>query len=189
MASPATIATAAATTMKIFERVVPSYNNETAKSRGRGHHLAAQNSTCETEAQGGPQHINVRDLARSIRFYQEAFGLKVGFSAGKALIFMVPEARGHSLALHQVGPDEPVGMAGGFQHFGFKLDLNDHDRVIKQVEKARDDQTASARFEDFLILSAAKDLPVATIAITIGVSGKPSVVSASGLSTSEPCRR
>jgi catechol 2,3-dioxygenase-like lactoylglutathione lyase family enzyme len=81
-------------------------------------------------------HINVRDLARSIRFYGEAFGLKVGFSAGKGLIFMVPEARGHSLALHQVGPDEPVGMAGGFQHFGFKLDVKDHDRVIKQVEKA-----------------------------------------------------
>jgi catechol 2,3-dioxygenase-like lactoylglutathione lyase family enzyme len=81
-------------------------------------------------------HLNVRDLARSIRFYKEAFGLKVGFSAGKDLIFMVPEGRGHSLALHRVGPDEEVGMAGGFQHFGFKLDLNDHDRVIKQVEKA-----------------------------------------------------
>jgi catechol 2,3-dioxygenase-like lactoylglutathione lyase family enzyme len=81
-------------------------------------------------------HLNVRDLARSIRFYKEAFGLKVGFSAGKDLIFMVPEERGHSLALHRVGPDEPVGMAGGLQHFGFKLDLNDHDRVIRQVEKA-----------------------------------------------------
>jgi catechol 2,3-dioxygenase-like lactoylglutathione lyase family enzyme len=57
-------------------------------------------------------HINVRDLARSIRFYKEAFELKVGFSAGKDLIFMVPLAGGHSLALHQVGPDEPVGMAG-----------------------------------------------------------------------------
>ena len=81
-------------------------------------------------------HINVRDLARSIRFYREAFGLKVGFSAGKDLIFMVPETKGHSLALHQVRPDEPVGMAGGFQHFGFKLDVNDHDRVVKQVEQA-----------------------------------------------------
>jgi len=81
-------------------------------------------------------HINVRDLARSIRFYEKAFGLKAGFSAGKDLIFMVPEARGHSLALHQVGPDEPVGMAGGFQHFGFKLDVTDHDRMIEQVEKA-----------------------------------------------------
>jgi catechol 2,3-dioxygenase-like lactoylglutathione lyase family enzyme len=81
-------------------------------------------------------HISVRDLARSIRFYKEAFGLKVGFSAGKDLIFMVPQAGGHSLALHQVEPDEPVGMAGGFQHFGFKLDIDDHDRVIEQVKKA-----------------------------------------------------
>jgi catechol 2,3-dioxygenase-like lactoylglutathione lyase family enzyme len=81
-------------------------------------------------------HINVRDLSRSIRFYREAFGLKVGFSAGKDLIFMVPQIGGHSLALHKVGPDEPVGMAGGFQHFGFKLDVNNHDRVVKQVEQA-----------------------------------------------------
>jgi catechol 2,3-dioxygenase-like lactoylglutathione lyase family enzyme len=81
-------------------------------------------------------HINVRNLKRSIRFYEDAFGLKTGFSAGKDLIFMVPEAREHSLALHQVGPDEPVGMAGGFQHFGFKMDVNDHGRVIEQVEKA-----------------------------------------------------
>ena len=81
-------------------------------------------------------HLNVRDLARSIRFYKEAFGLKVGFSAGPELIFMVPEAGEHSLALHLVKPDEPVGMAGGFQHFGFKLNVNDHDRAIKQVEQA-----------------------------------------------------
>src|SRR5258708_38645106 len=47
-------------------------------------------------------HLNVRDLARSIRFYKEAFGLKVSFSAGPELIFMVPEAGGHSLALHLV---------------------------------------------------------------------------------------
>ena len=81
-------------------------------------------------------HLNVRDLKRSIHFYKEAFGLKVGFSAGPGLIFMVPESGGHSLALHLVGADEPVGMAGGFQHFGFKLDVNDHDRVISQVERA-----------------------------------------------------
>jgi catechol 2,3-dioxygenase-like lactoylglutathione lyase family enzyme len=81
-------------------------------------------------------HLNMRDLARSIRFYKEAFGLKVGFSAGPELIFMVPEAGEHSLALHLVKPDEPVGMAGGFQHFGFKLSVNDHDRAIKQVEQA-----------------------------------------------------
>jgi lactoylglutathione lyase len=81
-------------------------------------------------------HLNVRDLVRSIRFYKEAFGLKVGFSAGPELIFMVPESGGHSLALHLVKPDEPVGMAGGFQHFGFKLNVNDHDRAINQVEQA-----------------------------------------------------
>jgi catechol 2,3-dioxygenase-like lactoylglutathione lyase family enzyme len=81
-------------------------------------------------------HINVRDLAASIHFYEAAFGLKVGFKAGDDLIFMVPQAGGHSLALHLVGPDEPVGMAGGLQHFGFKLDANDHGRAIEQVARA-----------------------------------------------------
>src|SRR5271166_2367780 len=81
-------------------------------------------------------HLNVRDLARSIRFYEEAFGLKVSFSAGDDLIFMAPQSGALSLALHLVGPDDPVGMAGGFQHFGFKLDSDDHDRAIKQIESA-----------------------------------------------------
>ncbi|HEY1706844.1 MAG TPA: VOC family protein [Rhizomicrobium sp.] len=81
-------------------------------------------------------HLNVRDLARSVRFYKGAFGLKVSFKVGDELLFMTPEAAQHSLALHLVGPDEPVGMAGGFQHFGFKLDARDHDRAIAQVEKA-----------------------------------------------------
>lgn len=39
-------------------------------------------------------HLDVRDLARSVRFYREAFGLKVGFNAGKDLIFMVPKWKG-----------------------------------------------------------------------------------------------
>jgi catechol 2,3-dioxygenase-like lactoylglutathione lyase family enzyme len=81
-------------------------------------------------------HLNVRDLARSVRFYKAAFGLKVSFSAGPELIFMKPSDGGHSLALHLVGADEPVGMAGGFQHFGFKLNSSDHDRAIEQVERA-----------------------------------------------------
>ena len=81
-------------------------------------------------------HLNVRDLGRSVRFYEEAFGLKVAFTAGADLIFMTPAAGGHSLALHLVGQNDPVGMAGGFQHFGFKLSADDHDRAIEQVENA-----------------------------------------------------
>ena len=81
-------------------------------------------------------HLNVRDLARSIGFYKAAFGLQVSFSAGPDLIFMKPSDGGHSLAPQLVGPDEPVGMAGGFQHFGFRLNASDHDRAIEQVERA-----------------------------------------------------
>ena len=81
-------------------------------------------------------HLNVRDLARSVRFYEEAFGLKVKFKAGADLIFMTPSTGGHSLALHLAGENDQVGAAGGFQHFGFKLSSDDHDRAIKQVERA-----------------------------------------------------
>jgi catechol 2,3-dioxygenase-like lactoylglutathione lyase family enzyme len=81
-------------------------------------------------------HLNVRDLTRSIRFYEEAFGLKVDFKADANLIFMAPRGGGLSLALHLVGPNDPVGMAGGIQHFGFKLSAHDHDRAISQVERA-----------------------------------------------------
>jgi catechol 2,3-dioxygenase-like lactoylglutathione lyase family enzyme len=81
-------------------------------------------------------HLNVRDLPRAVRFYEEAFGLTVQFKAGDDLIFMTPRTAGHSLALHLVGQDDPVGMAGGFQHFGFKLSADDHDRAIEQVVKA-----------------------------------------------------
>ena len=81
-------------------------------------------------------HLNVRDLARSIDFYKAAFGLKVAFKADDDLIFMKPARGGHSLALHLVGPDQPVGMAGGFQHFGFKMGSADLDRVVEQVERA-----------------------------------------------------
>jgi predicted enzyme related to lactoylglutathione lyase len=81
-------------------------------------------------------HLNVRDLERSIRFYGEAFGLSITFRAGDNLVFMAPRASRHSLALHLVGQDQPVGMAGGFQHFGFKLNADDLDGVIKQVENA-----------------------------------------------------
>jgi catechol 2,3-dioxygenase-like lactoylglutathione lyase family enzyme len=81
-------------------------------------------------------HLNVRDLARSIRFYEQAFGLKVDFEAGPDLIFLSPRGGGLSLALHLVGQSEPAGVSGGIQHFGFKLSTDDHDRAIEQVERA-----------------------------------------------------
>jgi catechol 2,3-dioxygenase-like lactoylglutathione lyase family enzyme len=103
------------------ERPVRSTDNAQARIRAEGfNHL----------------HINVRDMQRSIRFYETAFGLKVDFEADDRLIFMTPQAGGHSLALHLVKPDQPVGMAGGIQHFGFRLNTRDHDRVIQQVEEA-----------------------------------------------------
>jgi hypothetical protein len=61
-------------------------------------------------------HINVRDLARSVRFYREALGLVETFRPEPNLAFMSPPGSQDSLALHQ---GAPVGSEG-LQHFGFK---------------------------------------------------------------------
>jgi hypothetical protein len=46
--------------------------------------LAMKGAEAPIKAEGfNHLHINVRNLARSIRFYKGAFGLKVGFSAGQ----------------------------------------------------------------------------------------------------------
>lgn len=77
-------------------------------------------------------HINVKDVERSVRFYKEAFGLVEKFRAGPKLAFVSPPGSRDSLALHEA---EPVGSQG-FQHFGFKLEADDLDRAIEQVERA-----------------------------------------------------
>ena len=76
-------------------------------------------------------HLNVRDIDRAVHFYQEAFGLKESFRTG-GIVFLEPEGRGDSLALHQA---EPVGLHG-VQHFGFRLNVHDLDAAIAQVERA-----------------------------------------------------
>ena len=86
-------------------------------------------------------HLLVADLARSITFYAEAFGMGEQFRDG-SIVFMGTPGGGDSLALHLAESDEErarVGQSGGVEHFGILLTGRSPegiDRTIELVEKA-----------------------------------------------------
>ena len=81
-------------------------------------------------------NLNVRDLSRSLRFYQDAFGLVVRFREGDDMVFIGAEGEHDLITLHQVGGNEPVA-GGGVSHFGFGFDRGEPwDAVIAQIERA-----------------------------------------------------
>jgi len=85
----------------------------------------------------GLRHINlnVRDIGRSLKFYQDAFGLEVKFWEGKKLVFLHSPGVDETITLCQVKAGEPVG-GGGVSHFGFSIGKNNLDEVIRQVASA-----------------------------------------------------
>jgi lactoylglutathione lyase len=87
---------------------------------------------------GGLNHINlnVADIDRSLRFYQEAFGLEVKFWEGRRMVFLRSPGASDTITLHQVDKGAPVGPAG-VAHFGFALsEKGKLDEAILQVERA-----------------------------------------------------
>ena len=86
-------------------------------------------------------HLLVADLARSVAFYAEAFGMEEQFRDGE-IVFMGTPGGGDSLALHlAVTHDERarVGQSGGFEHFGIHLPDRSPaviDRAVELVAKA-----------------------------------------------------
>jgi catechol 2,3-dioxygenase-like lactoylglutathione lyase family enzyme len=82
-------------------------------------------------------HLLVADLARSIKFYGDAFGMKEKFRDGDALVFLNTPGTHDSLALHLVRDDGRVGENGGYQHFGITvLDREQLDEAIALIEAA-----------------------------------------------------
>lgn len=81
-------------------------------------------------------NINVSDIQRSLRFYQEAFGLEVRFWHGRQMVFLGSPGARDVIALCEVEKGEPVGN-GGVSHFGFGLvDVKELDESVRQVERA-----------------------------------------------------
>jgi predicted enzyme related to lactoylglutathione lyase len=70
-------------------------------------------------------NINVSDVKRSLRFYQEAFGLEVMFWEGDTMVFLRTPGAKDTITLCQAKKGEPVA-GGGVSHFGFGI-VNKHE--------------------------------------------------------------
>jgi catechol 2,3-dioxygenase-like lactoylglutathione lyase family enzyme len=83
-------------------------------------------------------HVIVRDIERSLRFYQRVFGMRELFREGSTMVFLRTPGANDTLTLNE----DPIlrdraGNNGGFQHFGFRLlDKADLDRAVHEVEAA-----------------------------------------------------
>jgi catechol 2,3-dioxygenase-like lactoylglutathione lyase family enzyme len=85
----------------------------------------------------GLNHINlsVSDIARSEKFYLDAFGLEFRFREGSDMVF-VGSCGGHDLVtLCQAAAGAPIGD-GGVSHFGFRAVREEFDEMVEQVQRA-----------------------------------------------------
>ena len=88
---------------------------------------------------GGLHHIHlvVRDLERSLHFYQSMFGMQEQFRAGSHLVFLSTPGSDDLITLNQdEGERQQAGQSGGIAHFGFKLRRgSDLDAAEREVER------------------------------------------------------
>jgi len=83
-------------------------------------------------------HLVVRDLDRSLTFYQRVFGVKEMFRDGPHMVFVRTPGSRDTITLN-ADPAEygRAGQLGGVGHFGFRLkDRSQLDAAIKAVEAA-----------------------------------------------------
>ena len=84
----------------------------------------------------GLTHINlaVRDITRSLRFYERVFGLQ---EYGRADGLVHTRAPGRHDILTFAEDSSTAGVAGGVAHFGFRLvSPDDIDQAVAEVERA-----------------------------------------------------
>jgi catechol 2,3-dioxygenase-like lactoylglutathione lyase family enzyme len=80
-------------------------------------------------------NVNVSDIGRSVKFYQEALGLQVKFWEGETMVFLHSPGNDDTITLCKAEPGEPVG-GGGVSHFGFRVGAENMDEAVKQIERA-----------------------------------------------------
>jgi len=83
-------------------------------------------------------HLVVRELRRSIGFYESVFGMTEQFRDGPKMVFLRTPGSEDLITLNE-DPDQVAlaGDNGGVAHFGFKLaDEADLDDAIAEIEAA-----------------------------------------------------
>jgi catechol 2,3-dioxygenase-like lactoylglutathione lyase family enzyme len=83
-------------------------------------------------------HLVVRDLERSLRFYQTVFGMQERFRDGPKMVFLNTPGSQDLVTLNEDPAEAPLaGKSGGVAHFGFRLARPaDLDAAIAEVERA-----------------------------------------------------
>ena len=83
-------------------------------------------------------HLMVRDLERSLRFYQGVFGLEERFRDGPTMVFLNTPGSLDLVTLNQDASQAHLaGVHGGVAHFGFRLaSPDDLDTAVAEVEAA-----------------------------------------------------
>ena len=88
-------------------------------------------------------HLVVRDLERSLRFYQGVFGMEERFRDGPKMVFLNTPGSEDLITLNE-DPAEArlAGVNGGVAHFGFRLaESADRDDAIARMRGALDEFT------------------------------------------------
>src|SRR5262245_11383170 len=83
-------------------------------------------------------HLVVRDLERSLRFYQGVFGMQEQFRAGPKMVFLNTPGSADMITLNEDPLEaELAGVNGGVAHFGFRIaNPSELDQAIAEVEAA-----------------------------------------------------
>jgi len=81
-------------------------------------------------------HLRVADLERSLRFYQQVFGMEELFRE-EDLVFLRTPGSSDMITLNPYDDEGLAGSHGGIEHFGFRLkDGVSIDKAIAAVEAA-----------------------------------------------------
>lgn len=80
--------------------------------------------------------LTVGDVKRSLKFYQEVFGMDVQYWVGSKMVFLRTPGSKDTITLAQAGKGKPIA-GGGVAHFGFRRAQGQGlDEAIGAVKKA-----------------------------------------------------